>query len=308
MSESPESLTRLSARVVAAHGRFMRVRLPDGRERLARTAGRSLQVVCGDVVSCEVDDRHDELRVVAVGPRKGALHRSNARGQPELIAANLTALVVVMAPVPLADCFITDRYLCAAQSAGIDAIVLLNKADLPCPPETEAALEVYSGLACAMQRVSARNGWGFEELRALLRDRTSVLVGQSGVGKSSLIRMLVPQSEASIGELLRDEGRHTTTAVRLYDLPGGGAIIDSPGVRDFAPPIDRLDGASLGFPEVAALSSGCRFSDCRHMREPDCAVLAAVGKSFDARRYESYRRMRRLFEQLQPPAGPRRRG
>jgi ribosome biogenesis GTPase len=131
-------------------------------------------------------------------------------------------------------------------------------------------------------------------------------VGQSGVGKSSLIRRLVPLADIEVGELVREEeGRHTTTASRLFDLPGGGSLIDSPGVRDFAPAIDRLDSTHLGFIEVSRLAPGCRFADCRHMREPGCAVIAAVAAgTMSARRYESYRRLRRLFEQLTEARGP----
>jgi ribosome biogenesis GTPase len=126
-------------------------------------------------------------------------------------------------------------------------------------------------------------------------------VGQSGVGKSSLTRLLTEDShDIAIGGLMREEeGRHTTTASRLYECTGGGRIIDSPGVRDFAPAIEDLEGSALGFREVEALASHCRFQDCRHMQEPGCAVRAAVEAStMDARRYESYRRMRRLYEQL----------
>jgi len=297
---------RLRARVIAAHGRLLRVRTATGEERLARPAGRKTIVVCGDEVECEHDARHSELRIAAIAPRSGALYRSNARGQGELIATHLTLLAVVIAPVPAPDFFIVDRYLAAADSAGIRAAVLLNKSELALEAVDAAALETYVRLGHAVHRVSAHTQAGFGALRATLRNATAALVGQSGVGKSSLTRALVPASEASVGALLRDdEGRHTTTAVRLYPLPDGGAIIDSPGVRDFAPAIDRLEPRALGFAEIAALSPGCRFSDCGHMREPGCAVRAATGSSLDARRYESYRRLRRLYERLQPRPGER---
>lgn len=296
----------LRGRVVSAHGRLVRVRLTDGAQALARPPGRHVQVVCGDEVHCEFDAQHGELRILAVAPRRGELYRSNARGHGELIAAHLSLLAVVVAPLPLPDFFIVDRYLSAAECAGIRAIVLLNKAELPCSAETESALAVYAGLGIPILRVSARTHAGLEELQSLLREQTAALVGQSGVGKSSLSRVLAPDSTAGVGELLRDsEGRHTTTAVSLYELPGGGAIVDSPGVRDFAPAIDRLDAATLGFREIAAIGHACRFTDCRHMREPDCAVRAAVGTAIDPRRYESYRRLRRLFERLAPPPGTR---
>ncbi len=137
-------------------------------------------------------------------------------------------------------------------------------------------------------------------LTVLGRATRAALVGQSGVGKSSLVRRLLPQAEVAIGELVREEeGRHTSTAARLFDLPHGAALIDSPGVRDFAPAVSALDERTLGFPEVARLAAGCRFADCRHLREPGCAVRsAAEDGAWSPRRYESYRRLWRLYEQL----------
>jgi ribosome biogenesis GTPase len=139
-----------------------------------------------------------------------------------------------------------------------------------------------------------------------LSNAVSVLVGQSGVGKSSLVSALLPDTDVQTGGLMREEeGRHTTTASRAYALRGGGTLIDSPGVRDFAPAIDRLDARSLGFPELHRLAAGCRFQDCRHMQEPDCAVIAAVETGdLLARRYESYRRLRRLYSDLVEARGP----
>jgi ribosome biogenesis GTPase len=134
-----------------------------------------------------------------------------------------------------------------------------------------------------------------------------VLVGQSGVGKSSLVAALLPHAEVQTGGLMREEeGRHTTTASRAYPLDSGGTLIDSPGVRDFAPAIDQLDAKTLGFPEIARLAAGCRFLDCRHMQEPGCAVVAASENgAMLARRYESYRRLRRRYADLVEARGPK---
>ncbi|HEY6452910.1 MAG TPA: ribosome small subunit-dependent GTPase A [Steroidobacteraceae bacterium] len=295
----------LRARVIAAHGRQLRVRLAAGEETMARSPGRDCQVVCGDLVRCEFDARHAELRVVALEPRTGVLFRSNARGVGEPIAANLSLLLVVVAPAPKPDFYIVDRYLAAAQCAGIRAGVLLNKAELDTEPAIERELLDYGRLGLEPLRVSALTAPGVTGLQARLRGETAVLVGQSGVGKSSLLRALVPESAAAVGALLRDdEGRHTTTATHLYALPGGGAVIDSPGVRDFAPAMDRLSAPALGFTEIAALSAGCRFGNCLHLREPDCAVRNGVGGAVSARRYESYRRLRRLSDRLRTPRGP----
>jgi ribosome biogenesis GTPase len=134
-----------------------------------------------------------------------------------------------------------------------------------------------------------------------------VLLGQSGVGKSSLIRRLASDgADAITGELMRaSEGRHTTTASRQYDCIGGGRIIDSPGVRDYAPSVDQLESASLGYYEVQKYAADCRFMDCRHLNEPRCGVrTAAEAGLISARRYESYRRLRRLVVQLQEERAP----
>lgn len=296
------------ARVTIAHGRLLQVRADDGSESTARADRRHLQVVCGDRVRCEYDARHDELRVVALEPRTGALYRSNARGGSELIAANLTLLVAVVAPLPVPDFYIVDRYLCAAQSAGIAACVVLNKVELGADLTVESELRVLEAIGYPGLQVSAEMGVGLEALRTLLHGQAAVLVGQSGVGKSSLLRALVPGSEAPVGALIRDdEGRHTTTTTRLFELPDGGALVDSPGVRDFAPAIDRLVAPALGFRELAALSPQCRFADCQHLREPDCAVRLAVEHgTISARRYESYRRLHRLAGRLGSIAAPAR--
>jgi ribosome biogenesis GTPase / thiamine phosphate phosphatase len=287
-------------RVTATHRRLLYVCADDGRDMPARPARRDLSVVCGDWVRCEYDERHSELRVVAIEPRRNGLYRTNARGGGELIAANLTQLLIVAAPLPKPDFFVVDRYLCAAQCAGMAATVVLNKAELPHETQLEKELVALGEVGLNTVQVSAHSGEGLDSLKSLLPGQTSMLVGQSGVGKSSLLRALVPGCDAPVGELIRDdEGRHTTTTTRLYSLPDGGELLDSPGVRDFAPAIDRLDPSALGFVEVEKLSPQCRFADCRHLREPDCAVRAAVeATGMSARRYESYRRLRRLYERL----------
>jgi ribosome biogenesis GTPase len=301
------SIEDLQARVIASHGRTLLLRLADGQEAPARPARRGLSPVCGDRVSCQYDSRHRELRVFGCEPRATALHRANARGQSELIAANVSLLLAVIAPVPEPDLFVVDRYLASAECGGMAAAVLMNKAELSFDDAIRAELDALRAVGHRCLPVSAQTGLGLGELRALLRGQTSMLVGQSGVGKSSLLRALLPECDAAVGELVRaEEGRHTTSTARLYSLPDGGEIIDAPGVRDFAPALEYLDARSLGFPEVARLAPACRFGDCRHMHEPDCAVRAAVGVTLSPRRYESYRRLRRLYEALQAPQAQRR--
>jgi ribosome biogenesis GTPase len=299
-----------AATVVACYGRHLRLRLDGGAVALARPARRGLEVVCGDAVDCEHDPQHRELRVIAVQPRRTTLYRTDARGRSELVAANVDLLLVVVAALPPSDLFVADRYLAAAASGGMDAAVVANKCDLPADAGFEAGLAGFRLAGYAVFHCSARSGLGLEPLLAAIGRRTAMLAGQSGVGKSSLTRALVPESDAEVGELTHEAaGRHTTTTARLYELAGGGRLLDAPGVRDFSPAVQHLEPAALGFVEVARWAPQCRFSDCRHLHEPDCAVRAASAHgAMDPRRYESYRRLRRLSDALaaRQPGRPRR--
>lgn len=309
MTQTPEAGV-LEARVIATFGRHMTVCDASGRQLRARPQGRSLVVVCGDRVRCRTDSHHDELHVIEVLPRASALYRTNMRGGSEPVVANLSHLLVVLAPLPQPDLFIVDRYLAAATSAGLTAMLVVNKQDLGIDAALAADLAAYAAAGYPALPCSAHSGAGLNALLAALpQGAVAALVGQSGVGKSSLVLHLKPAERVAIGELVREEeGRHTTTTSRLFELPQQRALIDSPGVRDFAPAIDRLEPRSLGFPEVAQHAGACRFLDCAHLREPGCAVRGALETgALHPRRYESYRRLLRLREKLTAQRGPRRR-
>jgi ribosome biogenesis GTPase / thiamine phosphate phosphatase len=297
------------ARVTATFGRHLLVRDAAGKELKARPFGRGLTVVCGDNVRCRAGPHHDEIHVVEIIPRKTALYRSNVRGVTEPVVSNLSRLLVVLAPVPVPDLFVVDRYLAAAESVGIAGLLIVNKTELGIDADLGAQLEVFGAAGYRWVPCSVKTGEGIDTVLEICAGQDAALVGQSGVGKSSLVDRLIPGAEVEVGDLVREEeGRHTTTASRMFDLPRGGHLIDSPGVRDFAPAVDRLDARSLGFVEVDRLAPQCRFSDCRHMREPGCAVQAATETGvMSPRRYESYRRLRRLFEELTAARGPERR-
>ncbi len=291
----------LIAEIIATYGRHLLLRDAAGTLQKARPLGRHLDIVCGDQVQCE--QQGTELLVTGTLPRKSFLRRSTLRGRSEPLAANLTQLAVVLAPVPMPDLFMLDRYLCAAECAALRTLIVVNKMDIPEAAALREALTPHAKLGYAVISASASNAAdaGLDTLHAALRDETTILVGQSGVGKSSITSLIANDAaDIAIGELMREEeGRHTTTASRLYDCIDGGRLIDSPGVRDFAPAIDDLEAGTLGFREVAQLASQCRFQDCRHMQEPKCAVRTAAGDgTMDPRRYESYRRLRRLYEEL----------
>jgi ribosome biogenesis GTPase len=291
---------RQQGRIVAAFGRQFLVRLADGAVSAARPLGRTQRLVCGDRVRCDFDEQHNELRIDSHLPRTSNLWRSNAHGRSELIAANLTLLVVVLAPAPKPDFFVIDRYLAAASCAPARVLLVSNKCDQYMPAEADAQLRDLRALGYEHLQSSCTLALGLEELRSRLQDQCSLLVGQSGVGKSSLLAALVPESDQATGELTRElEGRHTTTATRLYTLPGGGELLDSPGVRDFAPALEQLHAGWLGFVELQSLAPDCRYADCRHLQEPQCAVRLAVDEGrMSARRYESYRRLRRQHAAL----------
>ena len=300
----------LVGQVIASFGRHMIVRTGAGAELRARPFGRAVTPVCGDEVRYRLDPHHDEVYVVEVLPRRTALWRANLRGGAEAVVANLTHLLVVLAPLPAPDLFVVDRYLAAADSGGIAATLIVNKSELTVRAALAAELTAYAAAGYAWLACSATTGHGLDALQGLLTPATvAALVGQSGVGKSSLVQRLSPAAQVAVGALVREEeGRHTTTAARRFELANGAALIDSPGVREFAPAVAALDERTLGFTEVARLAAGCRFADCQHLREPGCAVrTAAESGAWHARRYESYRRLRRLREELLAARGPARR-
>jgi ribosome biogenesis GTPase len=295
----------LPGRIVSAHGRRVVVEDTGGNSHACRLFGRRLQVVCGDRVTwVRADAEGATGMVVGVEPRSTELARISSSGTGEVIVANLDQLVAVVAPVPAADFSICDRYLAAAEWADLAAVVVLNKSDLPeaAAPGLEAELATYRALDYPTIVTSKRSARGIESLGSQLRDRVSVLVGQSGVGKSSLINLLVPGVEATVQEISRasEEGRHTTTASALYHLPGGGDLIDSPGVRDYAPPLPAPRDVATGFRELAAAGQACKFPDCRHMGEPGCAVEPLVGCGrISRRRLASYRQLLKLAMEVE---------
>jgi ribosome biogenesis GTPase len=278
--------------VIASYGQ--RGILADQSEKEHRyiLKGRKLRVVCGDRVIWRAADRSGEVIVTGIQERRNVLERPNSRGKPELIAANLSQLVIVLAPLPAPDFFLADRYLCAAEILGANALISWNKTDLADSLPVE--LLEYQNLGYAITPTSTKSGAGVAALESSLAEGISMLVGQSGVGKSSLINRLVPNADVNVGALssANREGRHTTTASFMHTLPNGGKLIDSPGVREFAPVIRDPGKIQNGFREIARLADACRFTNCQHLREPDCAVKQACDSGdISARRYESYKRL-----------------
>jgi len=286
--------------VVESYGRRVVVACDDGAERGCKLKRRDLELVAGDDVVIAKSPGDDEWTVIERRPRRNVFCRSDSRGRVESLAANLDQLAVVVARQPACDPFIVDRYLAGAEQAGIPALLVLNKRDLPDDTGDLSFVEPLRANELPVVEVSARTGDGIEALVARLSGRRSLFAGQSGVGKSSLLNALVGQARRSTGALSSGtgEGRHTTVSSAILRAPWG-EVADSPGVRDYAPPLTTAADVQRGFGEIATLAGGCRFQDCLHLREPQCAVRAAVESgAIDGRRYESYRRLLNLNRQL----------
>jgi len=291
-----------NATVIATYSRRMRLRLEGGAEVEARIKGKKLKPVCGDrVVAVRIEDESDWL-ITKILERENELNRPNMRGQTEVLAANVELLIVVAAASPQPDWFIVDRYLCAAESMGVRAAVVYNKADLDTDNEKlTLALQDYERIGYPVLRCSAKTSSNIDSIQSIVRGHTAIIVGQSGVGKSSIINRLLNDTEQRTAEVSykTGEGKHTTVNSIMLALPGGGTIIDSPGVRDYAPALESATQVIRGFREVENAGHDCRFANCRHLREPGCTVKTAVEDgAISARRYESYRRLLALTEKL----------
>ncbi len=236
--------------------------------------------------------------VVAQLERSSELARPDASGTLKAVAANIDQILIVIAARPEPHANLIDRYLVAAEAVEIEPVLVVNKSDLleqdaALAAQISALVAIYPELGYRVLHTSAKVG-GLDELMAALNERTSVFVGQSGVGKSSLVNSLLPDAGLRVGELSdkRDKGTHTTTTARLFHLDCGGRLIDSPGIREFGLWHMSREEVESGFREFRPFLGHCKFRDCRHEQEPDCAILAAAESgAITAARLQSYRHM-----------------
>ncbi|MHB0983376.1 MAG: ribosome small subunit-dependent GTPase A [Thiobacillus sp.] len=286
-------MTVMTGQVVAAFSRRFIVETADGKGKLAcQVKGRHLRVVCGDQVEIRRDG--DAGVIEAVLPRASLLYRSDAF-KSKAIAANVTQLAVVVAARPSFSMELVQRCVLAAEDQGIASLLILNKADLPETPAARERLNLLTRIGYPLVMLSALTD--VAPLRPALHGHTTLLIGQSGMGKSTLINALFPGADVVTAEYSEalDSGRHTTTHTRLHRLDADSAVIDSPGLQEFA--LQHMDAGALahGFVEFRPFLGQCRFRDCKHETEPGCRLQeAAATGEIDPARIKLFQTLRRL--------------
>lgn len=235
--------------------------------------------------------------IEAVQPRDNALSRPDYYDGLKVMAANIDRIIIVSAVLPTLSLNIIDRYLVICENAQIPAVIVVNKVDLLNEnerQEVEQQLKIYQDIGYQTLMISAQDGTNMAAFHQLLTQGTSIFVGQSGVGKSSLINHILPDVNAQTGEVSGNSGlgQHTTTTSRLYHLPAGGNLIDSPGIREFGLWHLEPEQITQGYPEFKDFLGTCKFRDCKHLSDPDCALRDAVeqGKIHPIR-FENYHRL-----------------
>jgi len=261
--------------VVAAFGRHFSVETASGDIVSCVMRGKKGGVACGDQVEYQLTAAGQGV-IETVQPRISLLYRSDAFKE-KIIAANVTQIIIVVAAVPSFSEELISRCLAAAESENIEVLIVLNKADLIAPTQTAMqTLSLYQNLDYRILPVSALQD--VSALRPHLRNHLSVLAGQSGMGKSTLLNALIPEARRATAEIsvALDSGTHTTTYSQLYHLDENSAIIDSPGFQEFGLNHIKEENLAWGFLEFHPYFGQCKFSNCRHLKEPGCAILAAV--------------------------------
>lgn len=278
-----------SATVVASFGRRLLLETEDYALLRAILRNRKMRPLCGDRVQFTMHQGEAVIEVIEA--RNTNLWRQDKTQDKRAVAANVDTMLIVAVPEPRTSAGQIDRYLAIAHLCGLEAAIVANKCDVDAYPEWATIVDGFATLGYTVLTCSAHSGAGLPELKQYMHDRHAVMAGLSGAGKSSLINALIPNIDVRTAELSAASGggRHTTTASRLYRLSEQGWIIDAPGVRDirlWPMPSGEL---AQGFIEFSDYVGRCKFNNCRHQNEPQCAVREAADEGeIQARRYRSF--------------------
>jgi len=260
--------------VIASYGKRYGVELKDRTQISCVTRGKKNDLACGDQVQVKMTDTLEGV-VEKLYPRTSLLFRSNAY-KTKTLASNVTQVIIVLATTPSFYEALLNRCLIAAEAAGIKAVIVLNKCDLTDNSAALKLLKVYQDLGYQVQPLSAKQD--INPLKQWLSGQVSVLVGQSGMGKSTIVNALLPESAVRTQEVseVLDSGKHTTTAAHLYHLDAISDLIDSPGLQEFGLNHLSLEELEQAFIEFRPYLGKCRFNNCKHIHEPDCAIIGAM--------------------------------
>ena len=292
----PSNIDIRRGRVVTRYSDISIVEAIDGTLQRCSTRRQLPQTACGDYVTWKQAIPGTNV-ISAIEPRRNELIRRARYGPPRVIASNIDQLAVVTACLPEPNWGMVDKLLVTAHTMSCEAIVVINKSDLACNSKKfYTATQEYRLIGYLVVQTCAVRAHGADALEAQLRAKTTILVGQSGVGKSSLINLLLPHQNIRIGQLSGGKGwgKHTTSNTTLYKLPHGGELIDSPGIRDFQPETLSRQQLIRGYCEFTSYLGHCRFHNCTHTVEPGCALIDAAKRGeISARRLASYQRLAR---------------
>jgi ribosome biogenesis GTPase len=280
------------AHVIARQGKTFIVEDENGEQHACHARSKSVDAMCGDNVECEKKDQSKDV-IEKICERKNQITRIDNFKREKTIAANIDHMIVVIAAAPAFSTSLIDKYLACALLNDCKATLVINKAEMLNDNHVDISkLEnTYKDLVENFIIVSAKLGYGIQTLREALSNETSILVGQSGVGKSSLINRLLNNNNIRVGELSENiqQGKHTTTNAFAHSINNSGRLIDSPGVRTFMPIFKDVKQVMLGYREFLPYLGDCKFSDCKHINEPQCAIKTAVEKNIiQSERYQSY--------------------
>ena len=306
-----ESSTQ-TARVISHHGRQLFAETEDFERIKCKIRQNLGDIACGDYVIVQqtlnaADTNQTETQsavqreaqyvVVAVKDRTNLLNKTGFNNTIKPVAANIGQVVIVTSLIPKPNPYLIDRYLTAAENLPSKAVIIINKVDLmdyESKRQVDELTSLYQGIGYRVIISSMKQDVGLDEISDALSNTTSILVGLSGVGKSSIVKAILPKVEIKIGETSKatGEGKHTTTVSALYHLKDNGIIIDSPGVRDFTPTHKSIDEISKGFVDVREFNGLCKFANCSHQNEPECAMKKAVAEGkLDEQRFNNYLRL-----------------